>query len=526
MAWYRQYRPKKISELNIVLVRESLEKMMQSGKIPQTLLFAGPKGTGKTSTSRIIGALLNDPQNEDLVDELYFKGGKAKNRSFKEPDTDRDFANRVYQGHSFVVQELDAASNRRIDDIRQLKDRINLPPQEGKMTVYILDEVHMLTNEAFNALLKILEEPPAHVVFILATTELHKIPDTIKSRCTMIRFQKASNDELVAALKNILDTEKIKYKDEDLTLIAKRADGSFRDAVKILEQACQSGKFDLAVVENILASKNEEQILLLLEAVMDKDEVKVINVFEELRVGNTNQKDFYKDCFSFLHSDLMINLGVIEGEAKFSAKIDQFFLKELIAADLNQETPIDFLVLELKFLEIIERSKKNGGGGDNTKKKLKNDTNLVKKNEKESKTDAFKEVINNSPEKIEKSQPILKEKTEVIAAINTDNIAKVDDQSKIWSEMIDFLKNENFSLATLLKSCKLDCVDNGIAKVLVYYSFHKEQLEQNKNVDILEKIIAKMIGETIKFEFVLNTDFEKDSYDEEDLVVMAKDALI
>ena len=295
MAWYRQYRPKKIAELNIVTVRESLEKMMQSGKIPQTLLFAGPKGTGKTSTSRIIGALLNDPQNEDLVEELYFKGKPSKDKSFTEPDMDRDFAKKVYQGHSFVVQELDAASNRRIDDIRQLKDRINLPPQEGKMTVYILDEVHMLTNEAFNALLKILEEPPAHVVFILATTELHKIPDTIKSRCTMVRFQKANEEELVAALQRILDAEKIKYKKDDLALIAKRADGSFRDAVKILEQACQSGNFDLTVIESILASKNEEQILALLEAVMTKEEVKVINIFEELRAANTNQKDFYKD---------------------------------------------------------------------------------------------------------------------------------------------------------------------------------------------------------------------------------------
>lgn len=524
MAWYRQYRPKKIADLNIVAVRKSLEKMMESGKIPQTLLFAGPKGTGKTSTSRIIGAVLNDPKNESLVEQLYFKGDKAKKKSFSEPDTERDFAQKVYQGHSFVVQELDAASNRRIDDIRQLKDRINLPPQEGKMTVYILDEVHMLTNEAFNALLKILEEPPAHVVFILATTELHKIPDTIKSRCTMIRFQKANSEELLAALKRILDAEKIKYKDEDLLLIAKRADGSFRDAVKILEQACQSGKFDLSVIENILASKNEEQILALLEAVMAKDEIKVVDVFEELRASNTNQKDFYKDCFSFLHQDLMISLGIIDGDSHFAAKVDQFFLKELIAADLNQETPIDFLVLELKFLEIIERSKK-GGNGDNGKKKLKND-DPVKKNEKSQSLSQIEPQKVSAPEKIEQTKPVFREKTEVVS-VNLEGVSKVEDQSQLWSKMIDFLKNENFSLATLLKSCKLDCVTNGIAKVLVYYSFHKEQLEQNKNVDILEKLIAEMMGETVKLEFVLNNSFEKDSYEqEEDLVVMAKDALI
>ena len=469
---------------------------------------------------------MNDPKNEDLVEELYFKGKKAKKQNFEEPDTERDFAQKVYQGQSFVVQELDAASNRRIDDIRQLKDRINLPPQEGKMTVYILDEVHMLTNEAFNALLKILEEPPAHVLFILATTELHKIPDTIKSRCTMLRFQKASDDEILTALKRILDAEKIKYKDEDLLLIANRADGSFRDAVKILEQACQSGKLDLTVIENILASKNEAQILLLLEAVMAKDDKKIVDIFEELRASHTNQKDFYKDCFSFLHQDLMINLGIKDGKSHFVTKIDQFFLKELISADLNQETPIDFLVMELKLLEIIERSKKNGPG-DNGKKKSQNEVSVVKKNEKKEKLADFEEKLTNSPEKIEKTQPVFERKTEIIQSINTDSLSKVDDQSKLWLKMIEFLKNENFSLATLLKSCKLDCVDNGIAKVLVYYSFHKEQLEQNKNVDILEKVIAKMMGESVKLEFILNSNFEKEAFnEEEDLVVMAKDALI
>jgi len=157
MAWHRKHRPQLVSELHLASVRTALEKLMASKNFPQVFLFAGPKGTGKTSTSRILGAMLNDPLNADVVDAFFFKKPLKKARSLQNPDIKSDFSRRVYEGNSFVVQEMDAASNRGIDDIRALKERVMLPPQEGKVTVYILDEAHMLTTEAFNALLKLLE---------------------------------------------------------------------------------------------------------------------------------------------------------------------------------------------------------------------------------------------------------------------------------------------------------------------------------------------------------------------------------
>lgn len=517
MAWYRLYRPKKVQDLNISSVRESLQRMMADGKIPQSLLFAGPKGTGKTSASRILGAMLNDPTNAALVDYLFFKKTAPKKMAFAEPDEQSDFARRVYEGHSFVVQELDAASNRRIDDIRLLKERINLPPSEGKMMVYILDEVHMLTNEAFNALLKILEEPPAHVVFILATTELHKLPATIVSRCSVINFRKANALELKQSLERVLLAEKIKFEDSDLEKIAARADGSFRDGVKILEMACKDGKLDLEVIKDLLASDSEVYIKNLLEFVIKKDDQELVKVFEELRNNNYNQKDFYKDFFEFLHKDLLINLSVIEGEAAYSLKIDQFFLKEILSVDLNQETPIPFLVLELKLLEIIERSKKP------------KDPTQSKEIESDSKKKIQKTELKTEPlepaKKIEVTEP-----AQVAKKMETILLDSELDTKTLWQNLIKNFAADNFSLLTLLKSCKLDSLSNGIAKVFVYYSFHKEQLEQNKNRDLLSKAAMEILGMNLRFDFVLQneTAFAEAASETQDseLMLAAKDSLL
>lgn len=515
MAWYRIHRPRQIADLNITSVREALQKMMQSGKVPQALLFAGPKGTGKTSASRILGAMLNDPANADLVDHLFFKKKAPKKLSFVEPDGNSDFARLVYEGHSFVVQELDAASNRRIDDIRLLKERIHLPPTEGKMTVYILDEVHMLTTEAFNALLKILEEPPAHVVFILATTELHKIPATIVSRCSIVNFRRAQDEELSLALARVLEKEGIAFEPKDLVEIVTRADGSFRDGVKILEMACQGGSLDLASIKNLLASDTTSYIKKIIDQVMQKDELSLAQTFLDLRENNYDQRDFYKDFFSFLHHDLLINLGVVEGKATHSALIDQFFLRELLAAQLDQESPIAFLALELKMLEIIARSKKTPAK-----------PSAMTQNSSPEKEPANQEAVKMAKKKIEKSpvSPALKEATSVAAKPTPETAETPHNLKEIWQKIITSFAKENFSLQTLLKSCKLDSVNQSSAVVSVYYSFHKEQLEQSKNKNLLSQVAGEILGNTLNFNFVLREQSELDR--EVDLVLAAKDSLL
>jgi DNA polymerase-3 subunit gamma/tau len=222
MSWYRQYRPSTIAGLHAVAVKEQLEKLRQAKNFPHALLLTGPRGAGKTSTARILAAMLNEPTNE-------------LGKPLKDANPKDELVQRIAQGTSLVVHELDAASHRGIDDVRALKEQAYIPPQEGKVSVFILDEVHMLTTEAFNALLKLLEEPPQNVVFILATTEEQKVPATIVSRCTVVRFRKATPAEIGTALSDIVKDQKLDIDQEALQAIATAADGSFRDAVKTLE---------------------------------------------------------------------------------------------------------------------------------------------------------------------------------------------------------------------------------------------------------------------------------------------------
>jgi DNA polymerase-3 subunit gamma/tau len=223
--FYLKYRPQKIAEIDNQERREFFSKLFsRGGAVPHAFLFIGPRGTGKTSTARIIAKILNC-QNNTL----------GSDQEKLEPCLQCPNCLSIKKGNFLDVVEMDAASNRGIDDIRALRDQINFTPTSGKYKVYIIDEVHMLTKEAFNALLKTLEEPPEFVVFILATTEAHKLPATISSRCVVVNFQRASEEELVFSLQRIIRNEKIELPTTVLQRLAKKSTGSFRDAAKALE---------------------------------------------------------------------------------------------------------------------------------------------------------------------------------------------------------------------------------------------------------------------------------------------------
>ncbi len=517
MSWARLHRPKQIAGLHLTSVRQTLLQFMERGEIPQALLFAGPKGTGKTSAARIIGAMLNDPKNEKIVDYQFFGESKPKKLKYEEPDADREFNQRINRGQSFVVQEMDAASNRGIDDIRELKERIALPPQEGKMTVYILDEAHMLTTAAFNALLKLLEEPPAHVVFILATTELHKIPATIKSRCSLVRFHQANRDELMAALTDVLDQEKIEYEAEALEIIAERAEGSFRDGVKLLQMVVVDGKITQESVETVLSSSITQDIEQLLTHLLDKDETAVAEMFVELRRRNVDEDFYNQSLLTFLHRSLLRSLGVEKGEPFTERKIAQFLLQQLSPAT-QEKTPIPHLSLELAMLDIIDRSKQQqgSGGGSGAEKfreeKSSNKTaSRPKKKSKIAKKLALESVEDDSSSSSGDSQKLLKQ----------------------WPRLLAEVKKHNMTLEALLRSAKPLKAMNGTAKVAVYYKFHKEQLELPRFKEIISRCAAPLAGGQIKLEYLLkelpnNAELKNadEQPEEEDLAALAEEVLV
>src|SRR6185437_9781888 len=223
MVFYRKYRPQQIDDLDSASVREILNAVLQKS-IPHAFLFTGPKGLGKTSTARIVAKVVNCERLGSSVHATI------------EPCNICDQCVSITSGTNVDVLEIDAASNRGIDEIRELKEKIRLSPVSATRKVYIIDEVHMLTSEAFNALLKTLEEPPDHAMFILCTTESHKVPETIVSRCFQIMFKPATEEELVRSFKRIVEGEKLKIEDEALKYIAQLADRGFRDGAKVLEE--------------------------------------------------------------------------------------------------------------------------------------------------------------------------------------------------------------------------------------------------------------------------------------------------
>lgn len=532
MSWFTKYRPTSIAGLHLTTVREGLLKLKDSGNFPQTLLFAGPKGTGKTSSARIIGAMLNDPANQELVDHIFFQLAKPKQNKLAEPDVSLELARKIFTGNSYIVNEMDAASNRGIDDVRALKERINLPPQEGKIAVYILDEVHMLTTEAFNALLKVLEEPPKHVVFILATTEKHKLPATIVSRCTEISFHKASIQEIVKALSFVLDQEKINYQEEALTLIAQQADGSFRDAVKMLETiSIGEKKVDLALVEKNSLASLDQQISTLVDFLLDKNEIKIVEIFQQLRNKNVQTKFFYKSLMDYLHQQLLIGLDIEEGETKYSVKVSNFLLSSFNQIEINPNSAIELLDLELKFLELIFKSKEQQTSKTDQvqkknspiKKVVACKTNIVEKSE------TVEALIEDEEEEIIEE---IGEEEVVESSIHISNQGNGQRLIDHWADFLASLKYKNISLELLLRSAQpISASDNKIT-IQVFYTFHKEQLEQAKFLSQILDCMKPIAGGEVELFFTVakNLDDDRTSnitpVDSDDLVDLAKQALV
>jgi len=503
MTWNRKYRPRQISELHLEKVRELLLSLMAQGRLPQVLLFAGPKGTGKTSTARIIGALLNDSRNETVVRQLYFQKDTVKGQSLLEPNPEDHSLDKIFEGSSYLVQELDAASNRGIDDVRALRERVALPPQEGLMSVYILDEAHMLTTEAFNALLKLLEEPPEHAVFILATTELHKIPATIVSRSTVIPFTKATIAELMKALQIVSEKEQLSVQPEALGLIAAFADGSFRDAIKALELMTNSGQVvSVDLVNTHLTGSTQQRLESVISAVLSKDVTKVVESMESLRQNQVDQQFFFRQLCAHLHYSLLVSAGVHSGQPALPQAVSQFLLNELQHLTLSDSTGIPFLSLELKLLELITRSKNkqprpDGSGGEN-QTPVKIPVVAVMKNlPATKKTDVVESPLTTFVSPI---SPELRLVSDNLQDLPFGDAAKLLQQ---WDVFVGLMTQKNSSVAALLRSAKPLSSDQGTATVAVFYKFHKEQLQQPKFKKMIDECTQPLTGGRIVLEFVL-----------------------
>ena len=308
VALYRTWRPQDFEALvGQEHIKTALTNALESGKIAHAYLFTGPRGTGKTSTARILAKALNCEQGPTA-----------------HPCNKCENCRQITQGSSMDVIEIDAASNRGIDEIRQLRERVAFAPVNGRYKVYIIDEVHMITTDAFNALLKTLEEPPAHVVFILATTEPHKIPATIHSRCQRYDFHRVTIDDIVGHLKTVAAGSDILADEESLRLMAIQADGGMRDAVSLLDQCAVMSKHVTAdIVRQVLGIVGREGLRKLVTVIGRGDLSAALQSMTELSAQGKDMKQIILELAEYLRALLLY---------KADAKYEDIYLTDTAEA--------------------------------------------------------------------------------------------------------------------------------------------------------------------------------------------------
>lgn len=299
LVLYRKYRPKLFSEVvGQEPVIQTLTNAIARNMIGHGYLFSGFHGCGKTSVARLFAKAINCQNRKD---------GEF------EPCNKCDSCLEINQGSAIDLIEIDAASNRGIDEIRELKEGIRFRPAKSKYKVFIIDESHQLTKEAANALLKTLEEPPSHAVFVLATTELHKMIPTILSRCQQFSFRKLKLPEIIQRLEYILKQEKIKFEKEAVELIALKASGSIRDAETLLDEvvsfSSDGGVLKIEIVQAILGSADKKAVFQFLDFLQAKNAKGAFELLTELRFSAVDLREFAKDLLEYLREALFLKIS-------------------------------------------------------------------------------------------------------------------------------------------------------------------------------------------------------------------------
>jgi DNA polymerase-3 subunit gamma/tau len=515
--FYTKYRPQKFSEvIKPNEAAEALSKEVKNGKTVHAYLFVGSRGTGKTTVARILAKALNC----------------KKLRPDGDPCDKCDFCIAIKDGVFSDLIEIDAASNRGIDDIRDLRDKVRLAPSRGKRKIYIIDEVHMLTTEAFNALLKTLEEPPKNVVFILCTTEAHKVPETIKSRCQVFKFRRASIGQIVNKLKVISKEEGIKIPETDLQKIAKASLGGFRDAETLFQQIVE-GELD---IQTLLSIGSRDTYIEFVENLVEKKASKAIKTINKVFEEGVDLNLWSGELLKYLRELLFVKSGALEQiedlneelilEVKKQAqtvKLDWLVntLNKLLEAQKEiKGSSIPQLPLEIFITEVaLERGKdeeNNGGEGnddndaDDEKGKGGEEdlgvpdkvAKILKKQEK---------ILEKSDEDDEDAQQKGKGKAKKETANNEPEITLEKVHEK-WKEVLKKSKDLNHSITALLKSGKPVGLEGKCLVFEVSYPFHKERLESHKNRGLIEDLLGDIYGVGLKVRCTLCKEKPKSKY--------------
>jgi DNA polymerase-3 subunit gamma/tau len=494
---YRKWRPRRFSEVvGQEPVVRTLRRAIETGRVVHAYLFSGPRGTGKTSTAKVLAMGLN-----------------CVNGPTPEPDGTCESCRAIINNSSLDVVEMDAASNRGIDEIRDLRDRVNLAPVAGRMKVYIIDEVHMLTPEAFNALLKMLEEPPEHVVFVLATTEKHKVLPTIISRCQSFDFRRPGVETLVKKLAEIAEAEGIPVEPEALTIIAREGRGSFRDAEGLLDQLSSfaEGPITTAMVRELLGSVGSETLLETAAALHERRAADALRMVDRLSNEGRDLGQFLGELLSHLRTVMLLphapevalaEVGVEEREAlreqaNSIPTAEVVWLIEALGDTLGRikrggdpklelelsflkltrdytEPSVEVLVRRLEALELAveqgDMPKPPGITADEAP------------------------AVETTPEKVESEAPPAVEEEKSRAELKTDEVPELAAQ---WDVLMQDLRDEHQApAAAVYEEAHVEAFDGAVLELAYPYelSIYVRLAQDARHADPLREAIARRFG--------------------------------